>query len=243
MKRVGILAAMKKFFEAQQIQSAFEIRIDPQTTPYGLIEKRRSVFITQLPQADQHQLLDLLDRNDIADREIRFYANLNDLEHSDLIDRESFEIENNWRGRILRFGQDFNWQIDEAEFQRVMLKSFFRLILSRVNGEYFGKHDIAPVFYNPGQSTAGFDDFRGPVEGVVKFINRGREYGRCPADPYFDVLRVFVTIGMGQAYQQLNINQQPEILVGNLFTRIDNYGENPTSEWLYQQINQAWHRN
>ncbi len=236
MKRSVLLASLRKFFEEKGVLSSFEIRINSQNLKLGHITKPRSLFITGLQQNHDEQLSQLMKGHGINDFDHRFYMTLDELEQSTLIDRESSSLENNWRGRILRFGQDFTWDLDDQKFVSVFLKSYFRLIISKVNGSYFGHHDIAPVFNNPGHSTAGSDDFRSAIDSMVKFVTNGREYNRCHADPDFDYLKVFTSTGTGQSYNFINLDGNPEIQISSLFNRIDTSQESKAVDWIYNAI-------
>ncbi|MBK7889302.1 MAG: hypothetical protein IPJ84_00170 [Bdellovibrionales bacterium] len=168
------------------------------------------------------------------------YADLAALQQSNRIDVNESRLETNWRGRVLRFGAgadaDFDFNSPADVFERMFLKSYFRLIISKVNGDYFGKHDISPIFFSPGSSTAGFEDFKYAVDGVVKFVTRGAGTPWCPADPDFDYLKAFVSRDRGVPYQNIRLANKDEISIRDLFEMVKDRGVDAIVNQFYQEI-------
>lgn len=246
MKRTTVLRHVRKFLISQNIESTFEVRILPQ--PLGRAEaveitKRRLLFVTGLQRNDQQRLTDFMADHNVA-AECFHHRNLDAFDVNPDEVTDEFSLENNFRGRVLRAGEDFNWNYSEAQFDSAFLKSIFRLILSKVNDDYFGRHDIAPIFFNPGHSTAGFPDFLGAVQGMVKYLNHGRRVGRTPADPDFDYINVFVSnqVDAARASRYIRLGGFTELRVRELFARIDESSEAETVNWLYGNVNRAWRR-
>ncbi|MBX2995340.1 MAG: hypothetical protein KF681_10965 [Bdellovibrionaceae bacterium] len=234
------MAEMTKFLQSNNISSGFEIMVDPQNFHDKEIRKRRSVVVVGLSLDREDDLRDFLMRKGLSLDQtfVDPFLSLEALRGSNRIDKMESRLETNWRGRVLRFGPgaDMNFDSDDETFERMFLKSYFRLIISRVRGEYFGKHDISPIFYSPGSSTAGFEDFRYAVESVVKFVIRGAGTEWCPSDLDFDYLKAFISRERGQAYQHVHLLNQGEIPVGELVNRVNDGGKDLVVDQMYNEL-------
>ncbi|MGE3756969.1 MAG: hypothetical protein AB7H97_04395 [Pseudobdellovibrionaceae bacterium] len=205
------------------------------------IMKRRSILFVGLEENRRDELVTFLQNNGLdADlTTVDYHGSLDSLANqNNRILITDTKIENNWRGRVLRFPEDFTFQTNGDDFERLFLRSYFRLIISRVNGEFFGKHDISPQFYSPGSSTAGFEDFRSSVESSIKFVIRGRDTEWRTADPHFDFFKVFISLGEGQAYLNVNIFNQAQVSVQEIFHLIDQDQVGGVTDQIYNAISQ-----
>ncbi len=242
MKRIEVLRGMKQFLDSKGYSTCCELLI-PQQDYFNIpINKNRSIFIVDVPTDFENDIREFLEFNGLLQVEYRYYPELSALEKSDLIVGNEFNSQYNWRGRVLKFQDDFDLNTAGDTFFKVFLKSYFRLILTLVNGEYFGRHDVAPSFYTPSYSIAGHPDFLGPVENLVSFVSRarGNEFG--PVDPYFDFIKVFVSNGKGQKYHQLKLSGHDEIDIRSVFAVIDSQNVAAANSWLYDLIDHSWKR-
>lgn len=243
MKLEILYSHIQKFLISQEIHNVYEIHLSPQPVirPIDVepeIRKSRVIFITGLGTGYNNQIDDFFWRNGVTP-EIRYHNHLNTLTvpagYNDVL-----KLENNFRGRILRWGEDFNWNYNEDQFDSAFLKSFFRLIISKVDNDFFSRHDIAPTFFSPGFSTAGFSDFKGGVEGLIKYINQGRFINKSPADPDFDFIKIFVANGKGAKYHSLIVNGAIELNVNSIFAEIDKQSEDIFIQTFYNSIKNSW---
>lgn len=245
MKRETVLKVVNRFLTQNDLNGQlFEILINPQERPNGFppITKRRSVFIVNLN--DYAAFADFCAHRHLTIADHQIYQNPGAILTSRLINLNDNSIENNWRGRILRFGQtgDFTLETAQPQFEQIFLKSFWRLIISYVGNEYFGKHDIVPLFYHPGSSVGGSEDFMYAVEGIAKFLDRGRAYGRPVADPDYDYVKVFGIVGQKGRAANVPILGNAEMSTAAFLNQINQLGVDAWTDNFYQEIDQNWHR-
>ena len=242
MNRRSILLRTKKFLESQNVTNCFELIVDQNEFDGRPVDKRRTVYILGLNHNQNNELAEFLQNsgiNAVNGENLVFYENIGLLgEENEPIPLSDNSIENTWRGRILRFGEHFDFNDNVEAVETNFLKSYFRLIITRVGTEYFGKHDISPTLYHPGSNTAGFEDFKYAIDGILKFLYRGVGERWCPADPHFDYVKTFISLGMNEAYIPVDTLGQNEILVNDLFQEImhANGGVEQVSQQIYNAL-------
>jgi len=236
MRRSFLLKQVADFLVKSGYQSCFEITIfSPNSLSGKELTKSRLIYVVGLDENNRDGLKDLFSRNSIENLGIDFHSNIDSLLTSTRFLIEESRLEINWRGRIVRFNQDFDFQISSEDFEKKFLKSYIRFIVTRVDGDYFGKHDISPVLYAIGASTAGFNDFRGSLESYIKFVNRA--FGEWnPIDPDMDYAKVYIADGAKARYRDVEVLGKKEISIAQLKIAIESSGLDFITNSIYDSI-------
>lgn len=125
-------------------------------------------------------------------------------------------LESNWRGRLFYF-RDLQGAENRTEF---LLKSYWRLIVTQdVEGKFYTRHDLHPVFWSPGFSIAGQETFADEVERILLGLQNRRN---LLIDDSNDYLRVYARRAGAEAFQ--NVPLTPS-------------GQNEIYEYRMQDVN------
>lgn len=187
MNRLNILKGTHKFLiEKGHAENICEFIIEPQYIDEYEVKFRRSLMITNIE--DQYLFLNQIRGCgvEVLDSNFKYYQNVDQILESDLIDLNDYSLENNWRGRILRNGIDFGPQTSPERLKELLLDSLWRLIITKHESQYFSKYNLHPVFYYPGDSVGGVDNFELGINQFVEYILKSKKL-----DPDFDQVVFF----------------------------------------------------
>ena len=201
MKREIVLKSVYDFLVKENLVDGLcEVHIPEQARNDGDIRTPRSIFFTGIDSIDE--LEEFLVRNEL-EYSITSYDDLKSLKESSFIDRSSVDLSNNWRGRIIRYGNDFDYTISKDEFNSKFLVSYWRLIVTRADGNFFTKHNLQPVYYYPGDSNAGHSTYDGGVKNFVNYLIKATESPHPRnrvLDPFYDYVILFAVEKDGNPY-------------------------------------------
>ncbi len=197
MTRRMVLLAIEDFLKKQHKSGCFEVFIQPQEVNGRQLSKKRSIIVTDLASSEAENLGVFLSSNglDLNRTDINFYPSPEIFRQNLIIPPDNFDLENSWRGRVMRFGHEFNFTMSPSDFEKRFLYSYFRLIVKQQEENYFCKHDITPLFFSAPSGTVGLPDFQNGIEMFIKFlgdISPGNVAPQSHVDIDFDYLRVFV---------------------------------------------------
>lgn len=220
MKRHKILQGIHTFLvDKGHTKNILEFLIEPQHIDDNEVKFRRSVVVTNVTNHDV--FLNNVRRCGIVvlDSSYRFYQNADQILESDLIDLNDYSLENNWRGRILRNGIDFDPQTPPERLKGLLLDSLWRLIITKHDSHYFSKYNLHPVFYYPGDSVGGVDNFELGVNQFVEYVLKSKKL-----DPDFDQV-VFFALNRhfeetGSSYLVLSPFGNERIRLANFLQRL-----------------------
>lgn len=119
------------------------------------------------------------------------YDTFDSILDSKLISQNARELSLNWRGRFYKW-EDLISCKNKEEFDEKVLASYWRLIITKKDDDYFTRHEISPTYYNPGHSTGGLKDFKDGIESFLKYLFRLREQWQL--DPKFDRIVIFARL-------------------------------------------------
>lgn len=217
MKRKNILKGLHSFLaEQNNVGKLLEVLVLPQVVNNSDLEFRRSIIFTNVDNSEQ--LLDKI--NDagilIDDCNYRNYQDVDQILESDLIDLEDYSLENNWRCRILRDGTDFTLNTPSDEFSSLLLKSYWRLVITRHGKRYFPKYNLQPVFYYPGDSVGEMEDFKKGISQFVEYIFKSKKL-----DVNFDYVKFF-SINRGSEIETSELIPfgGEDLLLGDFLSRV-----------------------
>ncbi len=193
MTRKNLLSITRKFLQQNNLTDGIcEGRIPGDQWRNGEadpVQHTRLIVFTGI--RDPMDIKALCERNKLA-IDIHQYENLDEYESNHSFTPSDVSLTYNWRGRILRYNKDFSLSTNGKDFERIFLKSYWRFILRRQQGLYYGNHDIMPLFYHPGSSTAGFED---PMRSIHSFLNyihvNYKEAFTGRFDPHYDYVALF----------------------------------------------------
>lgn len=201
MKRSTILNWVSKFLIDNNIDGQLiELFIPEQMRSQGYLKNPRSIFISGV--SDVAALRRFLSSKELMYKLIEYHT-IEDIKTSTFIDRESSDLTNNWRGRILRQGIDFDLNIPQNEFEKKFLYSYWRLIITRADNNFFSKQNVTPVFYYPGDSTGGHEFFDGGIKNFVDFLSKASTNPHPQnrvIDPLYDYVILFAVEKGGNPY-------------------------------------------
>jgi hypothetical protein len=235
MRRASVLNNIKIFLEKNSSEGGIAeiyFHADKGDGLYS-IWKNRSVFVTGISK-DRFTRLTYEVQETGFQCDLKHYKDPYELDQSDLLPRENNRIENNWRGRILRYGKDFDFENIHEKFNQVFLQSYFRLMINRHAGDFFSRFDIVPLFYSPGYSAAGSKEFRIGIKNFIEYIDRPPQYS--PVDPNFDFIRVFYGRENSKRYEIVKIFNSPEVQLGWLLEKIRELGPEGVVESIHRSI-------
>ncbi|WP_413560419.1 hypothetical protein [Bdellovibrio sp. HCB209] len=245
MNRKNILAAIRSFLEKQGKNSCFEITVFPQEINGKQIIRRRSIIVVDLPANKSTELGQFLWMNGLSEQgtSIQFYQDLDSLVTNSQIALDDMSLDNNWRGRVLRFDTDFNFQETYLDFEKKFLRSYFRFIISKYNENYFSKYDITPTFISPGTSTPGFPDFENATEDFVRYLEnssiRANAFAGI-ADADFDFIRIFISKGQGRPFESVSLWNQQIISLNIIYNYILQFGPDKIVSEMNDSITSAF---
>lgn len=168
MNRGNLLSITRKFLEAksltQGICEAKVMRDQMRSGKFPQIKHQRLMVLTgvQNPQ----DVATLCNNRDLL-MDVHSYPDLQSYENNYSFTPVDVDPTYNWRGRVLRFGTDFDLNTSQVDFEKTFLKSYWRFILTQRENQFYANHDLTPVFYHPGSSTVGQDS---PLPGVMAFL-------------------------------------------------------------------------
>lgn len=141
---------------------------------------------------------------------------------------DSVIIENNWRGRLFHREHIINRNTDEAK--AFLLKSYWRIIVTRNTGNYFVRTDIFPFFWSHGHSTGNSENY---IETVSKNLQNLKDNKGYRVDPIYDVIKVFAKKDQIGTFTPMNYSPLGEAT--NIISEVDlgelniNYDEKATN--------------
>ncbi|CBW25701.1 hypothetical protein BMS_0803 [Halobacteriovorax marinus SJ] len=236
MKRKNILKGLHKFLAKQDsVGELLEILVLPQVVNNSDLDLRRSIVFTNVDNPEQ--LLDKI--NDagilIEDRNHRTYQDVDQILESDLIDLGDYSLENNWRCRILREGTDFTLNTPNDELSNLLLKSYWRLVITRHEDRYFPKYNLQPVFYYPGDSVGEMEDFKKGISQFVEYILKSKKL-----DVNFDYVKFF-SIDRGNEIETSELNPfgDEDFLMTDFLSRIT-AEKSQTIDTIYSAYQDIW---
>lgn len=164
------------------------------------------------------------------------YDNPDSILASELIAPNARDLSLNWRGRFYKW-EDLNISGSKVDFDEKVLASYWRLIITRKDDDYFTRYEISPTYYNPGHSTAGQKDFRGGINSFLKFLLSLRE--RWQVDPRFDRIVVFARVEPTKNFTRCTpdfFNGENYINFEGLKAELNNIGEAGVVDQIYDSI-------
>lgn len=115
------------------------------------------------------------------------YKNGDELIESRLISRSSSGPEINWRGRLLKWSDLEN--INAGQFEEKVFSSYWRLLVTRRDADYFTRFEMSPSYYSPGHSTPGFPNYKKQIAEFVRYLKSLRD--GFQVDPDCDRVVIF----------------------------------------------------
>ena len=126
-------------------------------------------------------------------------------------------LENNFRCRLLRFGQmDFR---SSEEFSKFIMRSTWRVLITKREEEFFVRRDIYPTLWHPGSSIAGIEQYSKALDRELRILT---DAGMV--DNFSDVIKCFAN-STGEQFREIDNGEvNVSILETNfdaIFTRLD----------------------
>ena len=170
------------------------------------LAKRRSIFIAGVNQQQLNEIEqnsnDHLRNNGIYIATTYLHGTADQPSYNtQAISLTDNKLENNWRCRLIQRDQiDFT---EEHQFNNLVMKSVWRIIVTKRDGEYFVRRDIHPFLWSPGYSVSGFDQFGQQVRKELDYLNDRQR----PIDELNDHVRGFAA-RHGEAFQEVGMEFQ-----------------------------------
>lgn len=216
MTRRFIIESLIKFLNKENNNKPIgELLFEPKCPK----NRRRSVFLTNLE--DKHlfeNLISGLTSNNSGLIENSFeiknmyYPTPQELLTDSLLDLNDRALENNWRSRMYKISDVVD--LDNQALIDKFLKSSWRLFIRQKDNDYFTRHDIVPILWNPGYSIAGSKKYESSIKHSISFLTRIRPQSILDFD--FDVIRCFGMKNDGSSFETVgNSTFNPDELLND----------------------------
>jgi len=239
VKRRDILTFLAKQFDRIGTNyPMYEIKLD--TSVDSTITVPRTLFIEA--DKDRDIIVNWFKNFGISlsDDHIRRYSNKSDLVSSDLISVDQLNLTNNWRGRLIKWSK-LSSISGRDDFEKTILKSYWRLIVTKNSDDFFTRHEITPYYYSPGYSTAGFDSFKSGIDSFLKFLDSMTDVGQT--DSVYDQVVILARKEPDKVFTKCIpafFNNEELITLKTLQKEIHSYGKNAVSAQIESSINIAF---